>query len=256
MSAALKLLVGLLTSGFLIVSILLVRNGGNWTFIIGNFDSDIKVEQTNLNPQQSDTINVQTPQPSSNTLPQIPPPVQPQVLPQAANAEANIKVEVQQQSSQPKANQEEESKQGALIQSPPDNITHQRDSESNLEDSGASPSNTSNGTEKYKPVENQPGHQQLRSFIRRSEGVIQGQAIRRITPEYPRMAKDARIQGDVTLEVTISEEGRVISARCISGNNLLQKAAIDAAMQWRFSPTLLSNQAVTVIGTLTFRFRL
>ena len=91
-------------------------------------------------------------------------------------------------------------------------------------------------------------------IVPRSEGVIRGNALVRQTPEYPGLAKATRIQGDVVVELTISEEGDVISAHVVSGHPLLRAAALDAARRWTFRPTLLNNKPVKVTGILTFRF--
>ena len=56
------------------------------------------------------------------------------------------------------------------------------------------------------------------------------------------------------VEVTLDEERNAIKARAISGHPLLKDAAVNAAREWRFSPTLLSGVPVKVIGTLTFTF--
>lgn len=91
-------------------------------------------------------------------------------------------------------------------------------------------------------------------ILARSEGVIRGNAVVRHTPEYPGLAKATRTQGDVVVELMISEDGNVISAHVVSGHPLLQAAALDAARRWKFKPTLLSNTPVKVTGILTFRF--
>ena len=56
-----------------------------------------------------------------------------------------------------------------------------------------------------------------------------------VPPEYPPLAKMARIQGDVVLEVTIDEEGKVTNLEVVSGHPLLVKAALDAVHQWRYA---------------------
>ncbi|WP_352431480.1 energy transducer TonB [Pyrinomonas sp.] len=48
--------------------------------------------------------------------------------------------------------------------------------------------------------------------------------------------------------------GRVISARAVSGPTLLHEAAVAAARQARFTPTLLSGQPVKVSGVITYNF--
>lgn len=89
-----------------------------------------------------------------------------------------------------------------------------------------------------------------------SGGVLQGSAIRRIEPRYPPIAKTARAQGAVQVQVTISEDGRVIDAQVVSGHPLLREAAVQAARQWVFRPTELSGVPVKVQGILTFNFTL
>jgi TonB family protein len=69
-------------------------------------------------------------------------------------------------------------------------------------------------------------------------------------------AQHARISGAVVVQVTISEEGRVIDVIVISGPILLQDAAVRAAREWVFAPTLLSRVPVKVQGILSFDFKL
>jgi protein TonB len=81
--------------------------------------------------------------------------------------------------------------------------------------------------------------------IKVSGGVLQGSAIRKVQPQYPPIAKAAHASGAVQVQVTISEEGRVID-----------DAALQAAKQWAFKPTELSGVPVKVQGILTFNFTL
>jgi protein TonB len=87
-----------------------------------------------------------------------------------------------------------------------------------------------------------------------SERVLQGNAINRVTPPYPDIAKRAGIQGPVQVLVTISEEGMVIDANVVSGSPLLRSAALNAARRWVFTPTKLGSVPVKVQGILTFNF--
>jgi TonB family protein len=93
-------------------------------------------------------------------------------------------------------------------------------------------------------------------IIRKSGGVLQGSVTRRVEPAYPPLAKTARVSGAVVVEVTVDEEGKVISARSVSGHPLLKAAAETAARGWEFKPTLLQGTPVKVIGTITFNFQL
>jgi protein TonB len=92
--------------------------------------------------------------------------------------------------------------------------------------------------------------------VRRSEGVIRGNALDRPVPDYPPLARTAHVEGDVVVEITIGEDGGVANARVLSGHALLQQAALSAAKRWKFKPTLLNNVPVKVSGVLTFRFKL
>lgn len=86
--------------------------------------------------------------------------------------------------------------------------------------------------------------------------VLQGKALDRRTPTYPPLAKQIRLQGDVSVEVIIAPDGRVESARVVSGHPMFAPFAKEAALGWRFEPTLLNNVPVRVTGVITFVFKL
>lgn len=87
-----------------------------------------------------------------------------------------------------------------------------------------------------------------------SGGVLNGKAVYKITPEYPPVAKAARAQGTVVVQITVDEEGYVISAEAVSGHPLLRQATVQAARQARFTPTLLEGEPVKVAGIVTYNF--
>lgn len=87
-----------------------------------------------------------------------------------------------------------------------------------------------------------------------SGGVLNGKVISKPQPAYPPIARAARAQGTVAVGVTVDEEGYVISARAVSGHPLLQQAAVGAARQARFAPTLLEGKPVKVMGIITYNF--
>jgi protein TonB len=87
-----------------------------------------------------------------------------------------------------------------------------------------------------------------------SGGVLNGKAISLPKPPYPPIAKAAHAGGTVQVQVTIDENGSVISAHAVSGHPLLQAAAVSAARGARFSPTKLSGQPVKVTGIITYNF--
>jgi TonB family protein len=87
-----------------------------------------------------------------------------------------------------------------------------------------------------------------------SQGVLTAKAISLPQPQYPQLAKQIRLQGPVTVQILIDEEGRVISAQTMSGHPMLLAAAKDAALRARFTTTKLSGQAVKVQGLITYNF--
>ena len=87
-----------------------------------------------------------------------------------------------------------------------------------------------------------------------SGGVLNGRAISLPKPQYPAIARQAHASGTVVVQVTIDENGNVISAHAVSGHPLLQAVAVAAARQARFSPTKLSGQPVKVTGVITYNF--
>ncbi|MFZ0799073.1 MAG: TonB family protein [Terriglobales bacterium] len=82
--------------------------------------------------------------------------------------------------------------------------------------------------------------------IRVSSGVSTGLLIKKVTPNYPPLAKQARIQGHVLLQAEISKEGTIQNLQLISGHPMLAPAAIEAVKQWRYKPYLLNGEPVAV----------
>jgi len=87
-----------------------------------------------------------------------------------------------------------------------------------------------------------------------SGGVLNGKAISLPKPSYPPIARAAHAAGTVVVQVTIDENGAVVSASAVSGHPLLTQAAVNAARQARFSPTKLSGQPVKVTGVIQYNF--
>lgn len=87
-----------------------------------------------------------------------------------------------------------------------------------------------------------------------SGGVLNGKAISLPQPEYPAEAKAAGAAGPVAIQVTVDEQGTVISAQAVSGHPTLQSAAITAARLARFSPTSLMGEPVKVTGVIIYNF--
>jgi TonB family protein len=85
---------------------------------------------------------------------------------------------------------------------------------------------------------------------------VTGRIVSKPVPAYPAEAKKARASGMVVVRVEIDEQGNVISATAISGHPLLQPAAIEAARQAKFEPSLRAGKPVKATQTLTYNFSL
>ena len=75
-------------------------------------------------------------------------------------------------------------------------------------------------------------------------------------PVYPPLAKQARIQGVVSLQAIIAKDGSVQELQVLSGHPLLVQSAQDAVRQWRYQPTLLNGEPVEVVTTIDVVFTL
>lgn len=73
-------------------------------------------------------------------------------------------------------------------------------------------------------------------------------------PVYPILAKQARVQGTVAVQILIDETGKVVSAKALSGHPLLVREATQAALGARFSPTIIGDQPVKISGVITYNF--
>jgi len=80
--------------------------------------------------------------------------------------------------------------------------------------------------------------------------------LRNVNPVYPPDAIQARVQGVVILECTISPTGKVVQVKPLRGIPLLTEAAIEAVRQWEYTPTELNGVPVPVIMTVTVNFKL
>ena len=66
----------------------------------------------------------------------------------------------------------------------------------------------------------------------------QPRLLERIEPEYPPLARQARLQGSVRLRLAVGEDGRVVRSQVLEGHPLLVAAAREAVSQWRYLPAV------------------
>jgi protein TonB len=92
--------------------------------------------------------------------------------------------------------------------------------------------------------------------VRVSAGVTSGLLVHRVSPTYPPLARQARIQGTVVLQAQISKDGNIENLQLISGHPMLAPAAIEAVKQWKYKPYLLNGEPVEVETQVQVNFTL
>jgi protein TonB len=114
------------------------------------------------------------------------------------------------------------------------------------------PSARQAGLDERRPAEAEPPTAPVRIG-----GTIQEpRKLRNVNPVYPPEAVQARVQGVVILECTISPTGKVVEVKTLRGVPLLNEPAIEAVRQWEYTPTELNGVPVPVIMTVTVNFKL
>ena len=67
-----------------------------------------------------------------------------------------------------------------------------------------------------------------------------------LDPAYPPLAREAHVWGTEVVETMIDEHGNVVQARAVSRHPLLIDAALKAVLHWKYEPTTLNGQPVSV----------
>jgi protein TonB len=106
------------------------------------------------------------------------------------------------------------------------------------------------------PVLPAPALKPATQMLRVGQGVREPKRIGGGPPEYPALARTARVQGMVMLEAVINERGTIERIKVLKSIPLLDGAAIAAVKEWRYTPTLLNGVPVSVLMTITVNFTL
>ena len=80
--------------------------------------------------------------------------------------------------------------------------------------------------------------------------------IKKVAPNYPPLAKAARVQGSVRFTATIGKDGTIQNLQLVNGPPMLVQAASDAVKQWVYRPTLLNGEPVEVVTQIELNFSL
>jgi protein TonB len=81
-------------------------------------------------------------------------------------------------------------------------------------------------------------------------------ATTKVQPEYPVMAKQLKIEGQVELEALVGENGVVEKVDIVSGNPILTKPAVDAIKKWKFAPFTADGKATKALVPVSLAFKL
>lgn len=85
-------------------------------------------------------------------------------------------------------------------------------------------------------------------------GVLNSRAVSLPKPAYPPAARQMNASGQVTVQVTLDEDGNVTSARAVNGHPLLRNPAETAARQSKFNPVRVNGQPVRATGVILYNF--
>lgn len=86
-------------------------------------------------------------------------------------------------------------------------------------------------------------------------GTLNRFATKLAMPVYPAIERQRNSEGLVTVEVTLDEEGNVVSAKAISGPRGLRQSAEDAVRKSKFKPVIVGDKAVKANGIINFNFK-
>lgn len=75
-------------------------------------------------------------------------------------------------------------------------------------------------------------------------------------PAYPELARRARIQGLVVLQVKVKTDGSIEVMKALEGEPILAEAAKEAVQKWRAVPAVINGTKVETISTVKFDFEL
>jgi protein TonB len=88
------------------------------------------------------------------------------------------------------------------------------------------------------------------------DGIPAPRKTKHVSPVYPPQAKSEGIEGTVVMDVVIGTEGKVIQTDVTKSAPLFDEAAVAAVRQWEYTPTMLNNEVIEVIMSVTVKFAL
>jgi protein TonB len=101
-----------------------------------------------------------------------------------------------------------------------------------------------------------PAPRPVQKIVRVGSGVKPPRQTYSVDPVYPPLARETHIRGTVIVDAVIDEHGNVVQARVVSGHPLLMDAALKAVLLWKYEPTTLNGQPVSVELQVQVHFKL
>jgi TonB family protein len=98
--------------------------------------------------------------------------------------------------------------------------------------------------------------QQPEGSVRISCPSLQATPVKIVQPVYPELAKQAKVEGKVSLRCLVGKDGAVERIEVKQGHPLLVEAAMKAVSQWKYKPLVLNGKAVEIDTTVDVIFKL
>lgn len=194
------------------------------------------------NPSQSVSINMVAMPKSAPapTDPVKPSPPQKQVKPEPVLPKAAVKPKPQPQATKNPV-PVEQAKQAPAAKPAPEKVETNTQNEPKPQQTAAKPTTASKG------ISSQPILVDKPAFVSAP-----------VQPRYPRVAQKRGIEGTVMYEIWLDEQGNQIQQYLItsSGTDVLDKSALEAIKQWKFSPRILDGVPVAHRVHIPVRFKL
>lgn len=82
------------------------------------------------------------------------------------------------------------------------------------------------------------------------------EAVTRISPQYPDLAREAGVDGTVMVQALVGKDGKVKDVKVVKSIPMLDASAVSAVKQWVFKPALSNNKPVAVWVAVPVKFSL
>ena len=89
-----------------------------------------------------------------------------------------------------------------------------------------------------------------------TEKDLRAAATQTVEPEYPAVARQIRLTGEVELEIVVDQQGAVEKVKIVRGNTLLTGPSLQAIRKWKFKPFGTESEPSKAIGPIKFSFQM